>query len=92
MRIVIATTILNAVLDLVFVAGFGMGVAGAAWATVIAQVLSLAAQPGRNHERKELIRFTKGNFAHQNGDAETDAESRIPSAVQMTIAGFPGSL
>ena len=36
MRIVIATTILNAVLDLVFVAGVGMGVAGAAWATVIA--------------------------------------------------------
>ena len=32
--------LLNLILDVMFVAGFGMGAAGVAWATVIAQVLS----------------------------------------------------
>ena len=35
-------TVLNIGLDIWFVAGFGMGVAGAAWATIIAQALAAA--------------------------------------------------
>lgn len=38
--LLIVTTLLNIVLDLVFVAVFEMGVAGAAWATVISQTTS----------------------------------------------------
>ncbi len=34
------SAVTNIVLDIVFVAGLGMGVSGAAWATVIAQILS----------------------------------------------------
>ena len=36
----LVATIINIVLDLVFVAGFDMGVAGVAWATIIAQSVS----------------------------------------------------
>ncbi len=36
----IIASVCNMVLDIVFIVNFGMGVAGAAWATVIAQVLS----------------------------------------------------
>ena len=38
--ILIGTVILNTVLDIVFIAVFGMGVVGAAWATIIAQIIS----------------------------------------------------
>ena len=72
MRIVIATTILNAVLDLVFVAGFGMGVAGAAAIM----------------KEKELIRFTREFLRIRMGMLKQTLKVGIPSAVQMTIAGF----
>ena len=88
MRIVIATTILNAVLDLVFVAGFGMGVAGAAWATVIAQVLSALLSLAAIMKEKELIRFTREFFRIRMGMLKQTLKVGIPSAVQMTIAGF----
>lgn len=38
----IASSLLNVVLDLLFIGGFGWGVAGAAWATIIAQFVSAA--------------------------------------------------
>lgn len=37
----IISTICNAILDVIFVGGIGMGVAGAAWATIIAQMISV---------------------------------------------------
>ena len=38
--VLIGTVILNTVLDILFIGNFGMGVEGAAWATIIAQILS----------------------------------------------------
>jgi putative MATE family efflux protein len=40
LRFLLAATVVNIVLDYVFVAKFGMGVPGVAWATVIAQLVS----------------------------------------------------
>lgn len=37
----IISTVCNAVFDVIFVGGIGMGVAGAAWATIIAQMISV---------------------------------------------------
>ena len=37
----IISTVCNAILDVIFVGGIGMGVAGAAWATIIAQLISV---------------------------------------------------
>ena len=80
MRIVIATTILNAVLDLLVVAGFGMGVAGAAWSNCDRPgaerlLLSLA----RNHERKELIRFTRGILRIRMGMLKQTLKVEFPA-------------
>lgn len=41
LKFLATATVLNIVLDLVFVAVFGWGVAGAAWATIISQIVSL---------------------------------------------------
>lgn len=38
--VLLGTVILNTGLDILFIAGFGMGVEGTAWATIIAQILS----------------------------------------------------
>lgn len=38
--VLLFTSVLNAVLDIWFVAGLGMGIAGAAWATIISQAIS----------------------------------------------------
>ena len=38
--VLIGTVILNTILDILFIATFGMGVEGAAWATVVAQAIS----------------------------------------------------
>jgi len=38
--VLIGTVILSMVLTIVFIAGFGMGVEGAAWSTILAQILS----------------------------------------------------
>lgn len=40
MAAIVSGAVLNTILDPLFIFGFGMGIAGAAWATVISQVLS----------------------------------------------------
>ena len=88
MRIVMVTTVLNAILDLILVGLFRMGVAGAALATVAAQVLSAALSLAAILREKELIRFT-GEFLRIRMEMLRETlKVGIPSAMQMTIAGF----
>lgn len=65
----IVASILNVVLDLLFIRTFYMGVAGAAWATVIAQVISavlciiyIAKKFPILHVRPEDFRLTRGEL------------------------------
>lgn len=88
MRIVAATTVANGILDLIFVGGLHMGVAGAALATVISQILSAAFSLAVILKEKELIRFN-GEFLRIRIDMLKETlKVGIPSAMQMTIAGF----
>lgn len=88
MRIVIVTTILNVILDIVLIGGFRMGVAGAALATVTAQVVSAVLSLAAIVREKELIRFT-GEFLRIRMEMLRETlKVGIPSAMQMTIAGF----
>ena len=68
--------------------GSGMGVAGVAWATVIAQVLSALLSLAAIMKEKELIRFTREFLRIRMGMLKQTLKVGIPSAVQMTIAGF----
>lgn len=63
MYITIATVLLNAVLDAIFIYGFKMGIRGAAIATILAQILCLVFVLEHFFNKKSFIRFEKGCLA-----------------------------
>jgi len=80
---VLLATVLAAVLGPLFIAGLGMGVAGAAWAMVLAQATAflyslvyLARRPGRYPLRPRLPGFS---------EFRTILELGIPSGIQMIV-------
>lgn len=58
----IATVVVNTILDPVFIYGFGWGIRGAAVATIVAQVISLAWQFRIFSNKDELLHFHRGIF------------------------------
>lgn len=58
----VGTVIINAVLDPLFIYGFGWGIRGAAIATVLAQLLALAWQFKLFVNKDELLHFHRGIF------------------------------
>jgi putative MATE family efflux protein len=81
----IASTILNVVLDLVFVVVFGWGVAGVAWATVIAQGVSFLGCLVYLNRTHELLRT---NFLSLRFDRDIFLQSLrigLPSGAQQTL-------
>ena len=58
----INTVIINAILDPLFIYGFGWGIRGAAIATVLAQIISLVWQFRLLSDRSELIHFRRGIY------------------------------
>ena len=55
----IATVVINTILDPVFIYGFGWGIRGAAVATIVAQVISLAWQFKLFSNKDELLHFQR---------------------------------
>ena len=55
----LASVVINCVLNPLFIFGFGWGIKGSAWATVISQVISLAGQLIHFSRPKELLHFKK---------------------------------
>lgn len=62
MQATIITVVINTLLDPLFIYGFGWGIRGAAVATVLAQVISLAWQLHILSDRSELLRFRRGIY------------------------------
>ena len=62
MIIPIITIVLNAILDAVFIFVFKMGIFGAAFATVLAQVVGLAILTRHFMSKKSFVHFKKGIF------------------------------
>ncbi len=62
----VIASLLNIVLDVVFVANFGMGIAGVAWATIIAQAVSGTLCVIRILRMKDLIRLNRDTM-HPDG-------------------------
>lgn len=58
----LASVVINCVLTPLFIFGFGWGIEGAAWATVISQVVSLAGQLVHFSKPKQLLHFKKGIY------------------------------
>ena len=62
MNITIIAVILNAVLDAVFILWWGWGIAGSAWATVIAQLVAVVVQWVHFSDVKSFLRFRSEAF------------------------------
>lgn len=62
MAATILTVVLNCILDPLFIFVFDMGIAGAAWATVLSQFVALVWLLRTFSDKNELIHFQKGIF------------------------------
>lgn len=62
MGLTIFTVLFNAVLDPIFIFVFDMGIAGAAWATVIAQTVAMLVVLMHFNDRRRALHFEKGIF------------------------------
>ena len=81
----LVSSILNVVLDLAFVAGLGMGVAGAAVATVISQIASCVIGFAYMHRRYELLRFSLRELRMDLKTAGRILQVGAPMAIQQSI-------
>ena len=81
-------SVLNTILDLVFVAGFQWGVVGAALATDIAQAGSFVAAYIYMAHRYPMFRFKLKEFIWDSGLAKKTLQAGFPIALQLIIVSF----
>lgn len=62
MYLVIFTVILNAILDPLFIWTFGLGIKGAAYATILSQIVALVLQMRIFSDKRELLHLKRGTF------------------------------
>ncbi len=62
----LASVVINCILNPIFIFGFGWGIAGSAWATVISQLISLTYQFIHFSRKDRLIRFQRGIYRLQS--------------------------
>lgn len=83
--ILILSSIVNAALDLLFVLGFGMGVAGAAYATVTATFVSAAACIGYLYYRRHILFLSGLTMKFDKGMFREIVKTGIPSGLQSSM-------
>lgn len=81
-------SVLNIILDLVFVAGFHLGVIGAAVATDIAQAGSFIAAYIYMVRKYPMFRFKRKEFIWDLGLVKSTLKAGFPIALQLTIVSF----
>lgn len=81
----IISSILNIVLDLVFIINFKMGVAGAAYATNIAQGVSALLCLGYSYKKFEVLRLKKEDFNVEKDYYKTHLKIAIPMGLQFSV-------
>lgn len=84
----IISAVTNIVLDLVFIINFHMGVAGAAWATVISQGLSGALCVVYVVKKVEILRLGKQYFAWDAHLMKLEFSIGFPMAIQFSITAI----
>lgn len=84
----VVSALLNTVLDLVFVLGFGMGVEGVAIATVIAQFVSAILCFIVLFRTSSCVRVSLNDMQIDGESAGKIVKIGVPTALQMTITSF----
>lgn len=83
----VISSVLNIVLDIVLIRYVHMGVAGAAWATVISQGVSALLCLGYIMVKEELLRPKREMFRLHKGITGSQLRVGIPMALQFGITG-----
>ena len=81
----ILSALTNIILDLVFVVGFGMGVAGVAIATMIAQALSCVCCHIYVGKKYEIFQLTKETLVFDKDLLKGIIRYGVPSAIQQSV-------
>lgn len=84
----LVSSVVNLVLDLLFVIVFHWGVAGAAIATVLSQLGSAAVSVIYMFRKYPIFRFGKGEFVFKKDKCLLCLRMGIPSTVQQSIVSF----
>ena len=79
------SSLLNILLDILFIVPFGMGVAGAAWATVLSQLIAALLSLLVGIRRFEVFRLRREDFADPLGEAARHLKTGLPMGVQMSV-------
>ena len=90
MYYVIVASVINVVLDLIFVAIFHWGVAGAAWATVIAQFFATVGSIATAWRKIPQFRLGREHMKIQKKIIKYICRMGIPLAVQNAMNSFAG--
>ncbi|MCJ7848308.1 MAG: MATE family efflux transporter [Blautia sp.] len=83
-----AAAVVNILLDLLLVGPFGMGIAGAAYATVFSQGISLAISICCLRRKTFIFPFRLKNFAVQTEKMAAVLKVGLPTAVQMAVVNI----
>ncbi len=86
--ILVVCTLLNVVLDLVFVIVFGWGIAGVAWATVIAQAVSFVGALVALDRKNELVRLRIRELRFDKAMFGLSLKLGLPSGVQQSLVAL----
>ena len=84
----LVSSVINLVLDLVFVVVFHWGIAGAAAATVLSQLGSAAVSVWYMFKKYPMFRFDKGEFTYHPDKGRLCLRLGIPTTIQQSIVSF----
>lgn len=85
LEFLIVSSVLNIVLDLVFIVPLQMGVAGAAWATVLSQLLSAVLCMWQGIRKFAVLRLRKADFQLTRADVSEHLRIGFPMGFQMSV-------
>lgn len=84
----VAASGINIGLDLLFVLMFQMGVAGAAWATVIAQIIAMAGSIWFGFQKNPYLRLERKHFRFDREILNNSLRLGLPIAAQNALIAF----
>ena len=84
----ILTSLLNIALDLLFVLGFRMGIAGVAYATILSQLISAVLTLKLLTGTKDIYRLTWGDLRIDGPVLKRIFAVGLPAGIQSVITGF----
>ena len=81
----IFSSLLNIVLDLIFILTFHMGVGGAAWATVLSQLLSAVLCTICGARKFDVLRLKRKDFSYMKRESAAHLRIGFPMGFQMSV-------